>query len=148
MNYHSIKTTILPKKTQKLLSKYNIPGRAVGECCCPWPRWGRMRSWGGPGTCRTGNSATPKSASCKVRGLAEEVKGSLHIWCPHQRGEGSRKSRHSKGSCVNLVLEISPKCGQGGSGLKIPKKIGDILHVWSQIWIWSSDSEITCRRRE
>ena len=41
------------------------------------------------------------------------------------RGEGGwPKSRHSKGGCVNLVLEISPKCGQEGRGLKIPKKLG------------------------
>ena len=38
------------------------------------------------------------------------------------------KSRHSKGGCVNLVLQINPKFGQGG--LKIPK-LADVLNVCS-----------------
>ena len=29
--------------------------------------------------------------------------------------------RHSEERCVDLVLEIRPKCGQGGRGSKIPK---------------------------
>ena len=34
------------------------------------------------------------------------------------------KSRHSKGGCINLLLEISSKCRQGGRWLKIPKNLG------------------------
>ena len=30
------------------------------------------------------------------------------------------KSGHSKGGCVDLVLEINPKFGQGGRGSKNP----------------------------
>ena len=31
-------------------------------------------------------------------------------------GGGSWKSGHSKGGCVNIVLQISSNCGQGGGG--------------------------------
>ena len=34
---------------------------------------------------------------------------------------GSWKSGRSKGGCVNFILQISSKCGQGGRGSKNPK---------------------------
>ena len=36
-------------------------------------------------------------------------------------GGGSWKSGHSKGGCVNFILQISSKCGQGGRWSKYPK---------------------------
>ena len=59
-------------------------------------------------------------------------------WMPHKglfikdiptEGEGGwPKSRHSKGGCVDLVLEIRPKCGQGeGGGPKSQKFCGRTL---------------------
>ena len=50
--------------------------------------------------------------------------GIIHKGCQHGGGRGWHKIRHSKQGFVNLVLEISPKCGQGGRGLKIPKNLG------------------------
>ena len=38
-------------------------------------------------------------------------------------------SRHSKGGCKILVLQIWPKCGQ--EGVKKPENFTDVLHEWS-----------------
>ena len=46
--------------------------------------------------------------------------GSFRI-CPHQRGRGSWKSGHSRGGCVNSILQISSKCGQWEGEGKKPK---------------------------
>ena len=49
--------------------------------------------------------------------------GTIHKGRPPQRGEGGwSKSRHSKRGCVDLLLYINPKFGQGGGrGSKNPK---------------------------
>ena len=45
------------------------------------------------------------------------------------RGEGGQtKRRCSNGGCVNSVLQISPKCGQGGRGPKSRNFCG--RHIW------------------
>ena len=36
----------------------------------------------------------------------------------------------SKGGCVNLVLQISPKCGQGGEGVKKSQNFADVIYGW------------------
>ena len=51
--------------------------------------------------------------------------GTVHKWRPHM---GSLKCGWSKGGCVNLILQISSKCGQGGGGQKIRKCCG--CHFW------------------
>ena len=45
-------------------------------------------------------------------------------------GGGQPKSRHSKGGCVDLLLQLQPKFGQGGRGSKNPKNFADVLYVW------------------
>ena len=43
-------------------------------------------------------------------------------------GGGSWKSGHSKGGCVNFILQISSKCRQGGEGVKKAEKFADVIH--------------------
>ena len=43
---------------------------------------------------------------------------------------GSWKSRHSKGGCLNFMLQISSKCGQG-EGVKKSQKIANVINVCS-----------------
>ena len=51
--------------------------------------------------------------------------GTIHKRRSHRGGRwGWSKNRHSKGGCVDLVLDIRPKCGQGGGGYKTRKFCG------------------------
>ena len=43
-------------------------------------------------------------------------------------GGGSWKSGHSKGGCVNCILQISSKCGQGGEGVKKSENFADVIN--------------------
>ena len=43
-------------------------------------------------------------------------------------GEGSWKSGRSKGGCVNFILQISSKCGQGGEGVKKAENFADVIN--------------------
>ena len=36
-------------------------------------------------------------------------------------GEGLGKIGRSKGGCVNFIVQVRSKCGQGGEGVKNPK---------------------------
>ena len=45
------------------------------------------------------------------------------------RGRSSCKSRHSKGGCVNFILQTSSKCGQGGRGCKNPTRLYTYLRT-------------------
>ena len=45
-----------------------------------------------------------------------------------QGGRGSWKSRCSKGGCVNFIVSINSKCGQGGGGQKSENFCG--RHLW------------------
>ena len=43
------------------------------------------------------------------------------------KGGGSWKSGRSKGGCVNFILQISSKCGQGGEGVKKSDNFADVI---------------------
>ena len=43
-------------------------------------------------------------------------------------GGGLWKSRRSKGGCVNCIVEISSKCGQGGEGVKKSENFADVIN--------------------
>ena len=43
-------------------------------------------------------------------------------------GGGSWKSGHSKGGCVNFVVEISSKYGQGWEGVKKSEQFADVIN--------------------
>ena len=51
--------------------------------------------------------------------------GTAHKWRPHSRGRGLWKS---KGGCVNTIVQISSKCGQGGGCQK--SDLADVIHGW------------------
>ena len=61
--------------------------------------------------------------------LADASLGAILKWRPQWGGEGGGwpKSRHSKGGCVDLVLQISPNCGQGGEGVKNLENFADVI---------------------
>ena len=54
--------------------------------------------------------------------------GAIHKW-RQQRGGGRGVPKFwcSKGGCVILVLQIGPKCWQGGEGVKNPKNLADVI---------------------
>ena len=51
------------------------------------------------------------AAACALRERPDMMSAS-------EGGGGSWKSGRSKGGCVNFILQISSKCGQGGRGSK------------------------------
>ena len=53
-------------------------------------------------------------------------------------GRGSKKSGQSKGGCVNYMLQIRSKCGQGGGGQKIQKFCGH--PIWKPPYL----NELVC----
>ena len=59
---------------------------------------------------RVRNSVTQVLA----RGHEVARQGGFQIWCPHQRGRASWKSRRSEGGWVHFIVEISSICRQRG----------------------------------
>ena len=43
-------------------------------------------------------------------------------------GGGSCKSGRSKGGCMNFILQISSKCGQGEKGVKKSQNFADVIN--------------------
>ena len=42
-------------------------------------------------------------------------------------GVGPKADVASRGGCVDLVLQISPNCGQGGEGVKNLENFADVI---------------------
>ena len=62
-----------------------------------------------------------RSRSLITSPLAPSSSGHRHASSARDKWEGISKNRHCEGSCVNLVLKISPNCRQGGGCLKVQK---------------------------
>ena len=51
-------------------------------------------------------------------------------------GEGVPKKKMLYGGCMNSILQISTKCGQGGGqGVQKSGKISDVIEVWPYVEI-------------
>ena len=52
------------------------------------------------------------------------TKGTSSMMSASEGGEGVMEKQHRKGGCLNYILQISSKCGQGGGGQKNRKFFG------------------------
>ena len=51
-------------------------------------------------------------------------------------GEGVPKKKMLYGGCMNSILQICTKCGQGGGqGVQKSGKISDVIEVWPYVEI-------------
>ena len=69
-----------------------------------------------------------KSSSGIFSSGHKHLRGPPDMMSASEGGGGSWKSRHSRGDCVNFVVQISSKCGQGGEGVKKSENFADVIY--------------------
>ena len=91
-----------------------------------YPESGRSVWWAAAAGQPLGRAAGHLHKTMKCRKRPKRRDGQIYhegpsindVYTPLE-GEGSWKSRHGKGGCINFILQISSKCGQGGGGQPI-----------------------------